>query len=81
MDNIETQIRQVLAEQGGLSKSSETLSVDEDLQQAGMTSYASVNVMLGLEGAFDIEFPDHMLSRSVFASIASMAAAIRQLRG
>lgn len=81
MDNIETQIRQVLAEQGGLSKSAETLSVDEDLQQAGMTSYASVNVMLGLEGAFDIEFPDHMLSRSVFASIASMAAAIRQLRG
>ena len=36
---------------------------------------------LGLEGAFDIEFPDHMLSRSVFATIASMAAAIRQLLG
>lgn len=81
MDNIETQIRQVLAEQGGLSKSAESLAADEDLQQAGMTSYASVNVMLGLEGAFDIEFPDHMLSRSVFATIASMAAAIRQLLG
>lgn len=81
MDTIETQIRQVLVEHGGLSKSAETLSGDEDLQQAGMTSYASVNVMLGLESAFDIEFPDHMLSRSVFASIASMAAAIRQLRG
>lgn len=81
MDNIETQIRQVLAEQGGLSKSAESLAADEDLQQAGMTSYASVNVMLGLEGAFDIEFPDHMLSRSVFATISSMAAAIRQLLG
>lgn len=81
MDDIETQIRQVLASQGGLSKNAQDLSVDEDLQQAGMTSYASVNVMLGLEGAFDIEFPDHMLSRAVFSTISSMAAAIRQLQG
>jgi acyl carrier protein len=37
--------------------------------------------MLGLEGEFDIEFPDHMLTRSVFASIASISAAISQLLG
>ena len=35
-----------------------------------MTSHASVNVMLALEGEFEIEFPDHMLKRSVFESIA-----------
>jgi acyl carrier protein len=81
MNDIETQIRRVLAEQGGLSKDAQALAVDEDLQQAGMTSYASVNVMLGLEAAFDVEFPDHMLSRTVFATIASMAAALHQLRG
>lgn len=81
MNDIEAQIRRVLAEQGGLSKDAQTLAVDEDLQQAGMTSYASVNVMLGLEAAFDVEFPDHMLSRTVFASISSMAAAIHQLLG
>jgi len=44
-----------------------------------MTSHASVNVMLALEDAFDIEFPDAMLTREVFASIAAIAAAIAEL--
>jgi acyl carrier protein len=35
--------------------------------------------MLALEDAFDIEFPDAMLSRSVFESIASIAAALTEL--
>lgn len=50
-----------------------------DLYQAGMTSHASVNVMLALEDAFDIEFPDSMLKRSVFESVASIAAALSTL--
>jgi acyl carrier protein len=36
--------------------------------------------MLALEQTFDIEFPDQMLRRSVFESIASMQAALEQLR-
>ena len=35
-----------------------------DLYAAGMTSHASVNVMLALEDAFDIEFPDELLTKS-----------------
>jgi acyl carrier protein len=81
MNDIESRIRLVLAQNGRLSKDAQTVAVDDDLQQFGMTSHASVNVMLGLEGAFDIEFPDHMLTRSVFASIASISAAISQLLG
>lgn len=46
-----------------------------------MTSHASVNLMLALEDAFDIEFPDRMLKRSVFESIASISAAIEELKG
>ncbi|HTR50039.1 MAG TPA: hypothetical protein VMJ10_04975 [Kofleriaceae bacterium] len=49
------------------------------LYQAGMTSHASVNVMLALGGELDVEFPDHMLKRSVFESIAPIAAAIGEL--
>jgi acyl carrier protein len=56
------------------------LPADADLYQAGMTSHASVNVMLALEDAFDIEFPDHMLTRSVFESIASIEAAVQELQ-
>ena len=44
-----------------------------DLFQAGMSSHASVNVMLALEDAFDIEFPDNMLKRRVFESVAAIA--------
>ena len=45
-----------------------------------MSSHASVNVMLALEDAFDIEFPDRMLKRSVFESIAGIARRSRSFR-
>jgi acyl carrier protein len=35
--------------------------------------------MLALEGEFDVEFPDHMLKRSVFESIAAINSAIDEL--
>ena len=57
------------------------LSNDADLFAAGMTSHASVNLMLALEDAFDLEFPDRMLTRGVFESIASITAAISELTG
>jgi acyl carrier protein len=72
-------IRKILKEHGRLTKDVATLADDADLYQAGMTSHASVNVMLALEGEFDVEFPDHMLKRGVFESIASMRNAITQL--
>ena len=75
------QIRTVLKEHGRLPVDVDTLADDADLFQAGMTSHASVNVMLGLEDAFDIEFPDSMLKRSVFESIASMRTALEELVG
>ena len=46
-----------------------------------MTSHASVNVMLALETAFDVEFPDAMLKRSVFESVRSISAGARDARG
>jgi acyl carrier protein len=57
-----------------------SLSDDADLYQAGMTSHASVNLMLGLEDAFDVEFPDEMLRRSVFESISAISAAVATLK-
>lgn len=76
---IELQIRAVLREHARLSKDADSLDSAADLYQSGMTSHASVNVMLGLEGAFDVEFPDHMLKRSVFASIDAIRAALQEL--
>lgn len=72
-------IRRILKEHARLAAEVDTLASSADLHQAGMTSHASVNVMLALEGEFDIEFPDHMLTRAVFSSIDSMSAAVQEL--
>jgi acyl carrier protein len=72
-------IRAVLTEHGKLPVDVAKLSATEDLYQAGLTSHASVNVMLALEDTFDIEFPDALLRKSTFESIASMAAALASL--
>ena len=79
MSETATKIKAILKEHGRLAKDPESLADDADLYQAGMTSHASVNVMLALEGEFDVEFPDHMLKRSVFESIRSIQAAIDEL--
>lgn len=73
-------IRQILNEHARLPLDAGTLTDDADLYQSGMTSHASVNVMLALEDAFDVEFPDRMLKRSVFESVEAIAAALNELR-
>ena len=74
------EIRRIVKEHGRLTVDVDELAVDADLYQAGMTSHASVNVMLALEDAFDLEFPDRMLRRDVFESIAAIDAALTELR-
>jgi acyl carrier protein len=44
-----------------------------------MASHATVSVMLALESEFGVEFPDRMLKRSVFESIASIKSALSEL--
>lgn len=77
--HMKDQIRQVIREHGHLSVDVDSLGDDADLYQAGMTSHASVNVMIALEDAFDIEFLDSMLKRSVFESVNSIASALEQV--
>ena len=79
MSDTASKIRAILKEHGRLTKDATALATGDDLYQAGMTSHASVNVMLALEGEFDVEFPDHMLKRSVFESVGAITAAIDEL--
>ncbi|MFC6705715.1 acyl carrier protein [Flexivirga alba] len=76
---MEEQIRAVLEAYGRLPKPVGTITREDDLYRAGLTSHASVNVMLGLEDAFDIEFPDSMLRKSTFVSIISIESALCEL--
>lgn len=77
---MNTTIRRILAEVGRLEVPVDTLDDHADLYEAGLSSLATVHVMLALENAFDIEIPDSMLTRQLFRSIDSLARAVRQLR-
>lgn len=58
-----------------------SLAPDDDIFAAGMSSHASVNVMLALEDAFDIEFPDRLLTKQTFCTIASILDAVAEVQG
>jgi acyl carrier protein len=79
-EQLASEIRRVLRDHARLPVDIDTLDDSDDLFRAGMSSHASVNVMLALEDAFDLEFPDSMLKRSVFESVAGIAAAIGELQ-
>jgi acyl carrier protein len=76
MDEI---IRRILDEHGRLPVEAATLNESDDLFDAGMTSHASVNVMLALEEEFDFEFPETMLNKSTFESIRAIRSALIEL--
>jgi len=73
---ITTRVRSVIRRHARLPIDVDELADDADLFQAGMTSHASVSVMLALEEEFDLEFPDSMLTRRMFESIASITSAV-----
>lgn len=70
-------IREVLAQHGRFPV--DNLSEADDLYNAGLTSLATVAVMLALEDKFNVEFPDSLIGRRTFKSIDSIAEAITQL--
>jgi acyl carrier protein len=55
------------------------LSDQDSLFDAGMTSFGSVQLMLAVEEAFDIEFPNSLLTRKTFATVGGLTAAVEQL--
>ena len=76
----DSEIRGVLRDHARLPVDVDSLDDGADLFAAGMSSHASVNVMLALEDTFDVEFPDAMLKRTVFESISAIGAAVSELR-
>ena len=76
----EDKVRNILAQHGRLSGSVDQLQDNSDLYNAGLTSLATVGLMLALEEEFDIEFPDSMLGRKTFGSIESICDAVEQLK-
>jgi acyl carrier protein len=77
--DIDQRIRKVLEVQGRLGTAALNFGDDDDLYRKGLTSHASVNVMLALEDIFDVEFPDALLRRGTFGSILAIREALASL--
>lgn len=73
---MNTIIRELMERHGGLSMPVSTIEDDSDLYAHGLTSFASVQLMLALEGEFGIEFPDHLMNRKCFATIHAIAGTV-----
>lgn len=78
---MQDQIRTILANEGKLGEAAAKLGENDDLYLAGLTSFASVQLMLALEDAFEVEFSEKMLGRKTFQTIANISAAISELKG
>jgi acyl carrier protein len=74
-------IRAILRDHGRLAVDVASLDDQSNLYEAGLTSHASVSLMLALEERFDVEFPERMLRRGAFASIATIRAGLEELIG
>jgi len=68
-------VRGVLAAHGTLHADPWRIGTGDDLYAAGLTSMGSVHVLLALEDALGIEFPDRVLDRALFSSIESLTRA------
>ena len=73
------EIRAILREHGRLAVEVASLGDRTNLYDAGLTSHASVNLMLALEERFDIEFPERMLRRGAFASISAIRSGLEEV--
>jgi acyl carrier protein len=76
---LDVQVREILQLHGRLRVNVNALHDTDDLYRAGLGSHANVTVMLALEEAFGVEFPDEMLRKATFESMSSIRQAIREL--
>ena len=79
MEISKADIRDVLDKYGKLVVPARDVSDDTDLFTVGLTSHATVNVMLGLEDLYDVEFPEELMKKSTFSSVNSLASALSSL--
>jgi acyl carrier protein len=72
-------VRTIVASMNLVPVPLEGLTDDDNLFDAGMTSFGSVQLMLRIEEDFDIEFPNALLTRKTFATLGGLIAAVEQL--
>ncbi|MDM9623518.1 hypothetical protein A6U87_15250 [Rhizobium sp. AC44/96] len=77
---MEKNIRKALASHAKLAVDADGISTTQNLFDVGLTSFACVQLMMRLEEVFEVEFPDELLKKPTFETIAAIELNIRQLR-
>jgi acyl carrier protein len=76
---IDERVRKLVGDHGKLDLDASRLSTDTDLYELGLTSFATVQLMLALEEEFGVEIPDRFLNRKTFQSIGAMIGVVASL--
>lgn len=71
------QLRQIVARATAMDTA--RLDPQADLYDRGLTSHGTVQLMLQLEDAFGVEFPDELLKRETFTSLQSIAGVLQSI--
>jgi acyl carrier protein len=78
-DEVARTILRLIGSTGALRGGSEAIDLEEDLYAAGLKSLAAVRLMVALENEFGIEFPDTVLHRGAFSTVARIRSVVLAL--
>ena len=73
------EIRRLITKHCNMNVNVAALSEIADLYAAGLSSFASVQLMLALEDSFEVKFPQRLQNRKTFSSIRTIEAALAEI--
>jgi acyl carrier protein len=76
---IRNRLRRLVAQILGKPEAAPTLPVEGRLSELGMSSIKMVNLMLAVEGEFDVSIPQKDITPDNFRSVASVEALVLKL--
>jgi len=79
MDELQELLSQVLKQHLQLIPADGTIDPDAELRELGLDSMTAIALLLDLEQAFSITFPDEMLEADTFRTAATLRAALDRL--
>jgi acyl carrier protein len=79
MVDLEDRIIQIIMKSDVLPSDASLADAESNLWDSGMDSLASVRLLVLLEDAFTVEFPDELLTRDTFSTVRRLASIIGEL--
>ncbi len=72
IDALQARLLPLIDAHASIDRPAASLGADDDLYTLGMSSHDSIQLMMALEADFSIEFPNALLTKASFQSIAAI---------